>query len=273
MCDYPTGAFAKKYRMISQNSNAGKMDASIKGIPAQHLDMISYSVTEQMFTMKAPVSALLTESEKSMDILPPGPRAIGIYCAALCRSISDSLLNGGKSPCEAAVGDSLANARLSLSFALATVFDRFKREQSKPPTDYDLKMTPGDYPDALIDVSFGKNGSLDAANAEQYRRLKKELSQGFDFAKPLLAVKPKWKSRMGRVFCPQKNDYERKIPCCFFRAERRRKNAREALRFRPGGSRRSAWRQAFKGSCGRFFHNAEAKLKKYKSGAKGTRTA
>lgn len=145
---------------------------------------------------KAPVSALLTESEKSMDILPPGSRAIGTYCAALCRSTSDSLRRGGKIPCEAAVGNSLANAIISLSFALATVPDRFGREQSRPPTYYDLKMTPGDYPDALIDVSFGKDGALDAANAEQYRRLKKELSQGFDFAKPLLAVNPEWKSRI-----------------------------------------------------------------------------
>lgn len=53
--DYPDSAFAKKHRMVSQNAGADKMDASIKGILAQHLDAICYSITEQMFTMKKQV--------------------------------------------------------------------------------------------------------------------------------------------------------------------------------------------------------------------------
>lgn len=53
--NYPHSSFAKKYRMIAQNSIVGKMDASIKGILAQHLDVIAYSATEQMFTMKKQV--------------------------------------------------------------------------------------------------------------------------------------------------------------------------------------------------------------------------
>lgn len=49
---YPKSAFAKKYKMIRQNSAAEKMDASIKGILAQHLDVICYSTTGFMFTME-----------------------------------------------------------------------------------------------------------------------------------------------------------------------------------------------------------------------------
>lgn len=52
---YPKSAFAKKSRMIRQNSIAEKMDASIKGILAQHLDVICYSTTEKMFTMEKQV--------------------------------------------------------------------------------------------------------------------------------------------------------------------------------------------------------------------------
>lgn len=52
---YSKSAFAKKYRMIRQNSIAEKMDASIKGVLAQHLDVICFSTTEFMFTMEKQV--------------------------------------------------------------------------------------------------------------------------------------------------------------------------------------------------------------------------
>lgn len=52
---YPKSAFAKKYSLIRQNAVAEKMDASIKGILAQHLDTICYSSTECMFKMEKQV--------------------------------------------------------------------------------------------------------------------------------------------------------------------------------------------------------------------------
>lgn len=134
---------------------------------------------------KAIISTLLTEREKYMNILPSGPRAIGTYCAVLRSDARESLRRANKSPYEAAFGNSIANTIISLSFLLATVPDRFKRESLIPPTCNDLKMTLGDYLEALIDLSFNKDGTLDSANAEQYRKLKKEFAESFDLSKPL----------------------------------------------------------------------------------------
>lgn len=49
---YPKSAIAKKFRIISQNEKAERMHASIIGILAQHLDVISYSSTERFFSME-----------------------------------------------------------------------------------------------------------------------------------------------------------------------------------------------------------------------------
>ena len=38
--------------MIRQNEKADRMDASIKGILAQHLDVVAYPGTRRMFRMK-----------------------------------------------------------------------------------------------------------------------------------------------------------------------------------------------------------------------------
>lgn len=77
----PDSSFAKKYQMIHQNTAADKMDASIKGILAQHLDAICCSTTEHMFTMKKQVdmtsflkrkTALflnISDSDRSQDTL------------------------------------------------------------------------------------------------------------------------------------------------------------------------------------------------------------
>lgn len=134
---------------------------------------------------KAIISTLMTEQEKSMGILLPGPRAIGTYCAALSFDAKESLRRENKNPYEAAYGNSIANTIFSLAFMLATVPDRFERENLKPLTCYDLKMTLGDYLDALIDISFNKDGTVDTAHVEQYRKLKKEFSESFDLSKPL----------------------------------------------------------------------------------------
>lgn len=81
-CDsYPNSAFARKMRMIQQNAKAEKMDASIKGILAQHLDVVTHSGVKRMFTMKQQVdmnsflrgkTALfltISDSDRSQDAL------------------------------------------------------------------------------------------------------------------------------------------------------------------------------------------------------------
>ena len=52
---HPDSAFARKIQMIRQNARAEKMDASIKGILAQHLDVVAYSGVKRMFCMREQV--------------------------------------------------------------------------------------------------------------------------------------------------------------------------------------------------------------------------
>ena len=52
---HPRSAFARKIGMISQNEKADRMDASIKGILAQHLDVVAYPGMRRMFRMKRQV--------------------------------------------------------------------------------------------------------------------------------------------------------------------------------------------------------------------------
>ena len=78
---HPNSAFARKMGMIQQNKNAEKMDSSIKGILAQHLDMVSYSGVRRMFRMERQVdlgaflkgrTALflsVSDSDRSQDAL------------------------------------------------------------------------------------------------------------------------------------------------------------------------------------------------------------
>ncbi|MCI9121108.1 MAG: type IV secretory system conjugative DNA transfer family protein [Oscillibacter sp.] len=78
---HPNSAFARKMRMIQQNNKAEKMDASIKGILAQHLDVLANSSTRRMFSMKkqADLGAFLrgktalflsvSDSDRSQDAL------------------------------------------------------------------------------------------------------------------------------------------------------------------------------------------------------------
>lgn len=77
----PNSAFSRKIRMIRQNTRAEKMDASIKGILAQHLDVVAYSGVKRMFRMEPQVdldaflhgkTALflsVSDSDRSQDIL------------------------------------------------------------------------------------------------------------------------------------------------------------------------------------------------------------
>lgn len=134
---------------------------------------------------KALISSLKTEQEKDMDIIPPGPGTIGSYCPGFSFEVRESLRREDKTPFESKYGNSIANTIFSLAFMLATVPDRFKNESTVPPAYYDLKMTLGDYLDALIDISFKKDGTLDTANVEKYRKLKQELSESFDLSMPL----------------------------------------------------------------------------------------
>ena len=78
---HPNSAFARKIGMIQQNKKADKMDASIKGILARHLDVVSHSGVKRMFRMEPQVdlSAFLrkktalflsvSDSDRSQDAL------------------------------------------------------------------------------------------------------------------------------------------------------------------------------------------------------------
>ena len=78
---HPNSAFARKIGMIRQNAAAERMDASIKGILAQHLDVVAWSGARHMFRMKQQVdlSAFLqgktalflsvSDSDRSQDFL------------------------------------------------------------------------------------------------------------------------------------------------------------------------------------------------------------
>ena len=78
---HPDSAFARKIGLIRQNAKAEKMDASIKGILAQHLDVVTYSGVKRMFCMEEQVdmgafirgkTALflsVSDSDRSQDAL------------------------------------------------------------------------------------------------------------------------------------------------------------------------------------------------------------
>ena len=78
---HPDSAFARKIGMIRQNTKAERMDASIKGILAQHLNVVTYSGVKRMFRMKeqVDVNAFLegktalflsvSDSDRSQDAL------------------------------------------------------------------------------------------------------------------------------------------------------------------------------------------------------------
>ena len=78
---HPHSAFTRKIDMIRQNKNADKMDASIKGILARHLDVVAYPGVKRMFRMERQVdlSAFLrgktalflsvSDSDRSQDAL------------------------------------------------------------------------------------------------------------------------------------------------------------------------------------------------------------
>ncbi len=78
---HPHSAFARKMGMILQNKKADKMDASIKGILARHLDVLANSGTRRMFRMERQVdlgaflkgkTALflsVSDSDRSQDAL------------------------------------------------------------------------------------------------------------------------------------------------------------------------------------------------------------
>ena len=78
---HPDSAFARKIGMIRQNAVAEKMDASIKGVLAQHLNVVTYSGVKRMFCMKQQVdmdaflkdkTALflsVSDSDRSQDAL------------------------------------------------------------------------------------------------------------------------------------------------------------------------------------------------------------
>ena len=78
---HPNSAFARKIGMIRQNRDAAKMDSSIKGILARHLDVLANSGTRRMFRMerqadlgtflrgKTALFLSVSDSDRSQDAL------------------------------------------------------------------------------------------------------------------------------------------------------------------------------------------------------------
>lgn len=78
---HPQSAFTWKIGMIRQNGKAEKMDASIKGVLAQHLDVVSYPGMRRMFRMerqtdlgaflkgKTALFLSVSDSDRSQDAL------------------------------------------------------------------------------------------------------------------------------------------------------------------------------------------------------------
>lgn len=124
------------------------------------------------------------EKETGMYNFPPDYRKYSEYCNSLKARAEENLSRADKSPYESKYGNPTADTVFALAFVLATIPNRFSAEE-KPPVYYSLRMTLGDYLDALIDLSANEDGTADTSRAEQYRRLKKELSEGFDLSKPL----------------------------------------------------------------------------------------
>lgn len=113
------------------------------------------------------------------------PQKYSDYCAGLKALVEEGLRREGKSPYETEFGNSVSDTVVSLAFLIGSIFGRFKDEKRVPHIFYDLKMTLGDYLDALIDISVREDGTADAKRAEKYRGLKEELSQCCDLSKPL----------------------------------------------------------------------------------------
>lgn len=80
---HPNSAFARKIQMIRQNARAEKMDASIKGILAQHLDVVAYSGVKRMFR---------TERQVDLDAFLHGKTALFLSVSDSDRS-QDTLIN------------------------------------------------------------------------------------------------------------------------------------------------------------------------------------
>lgn len=80
---HPNSAFARKIQMIRQNARAEKMDASIKGILAQHLDVVAYSGVKRMFRM---------EPQVDLDAFLHGKTALFLSVSDSDRS-QDTLIN------------------------------------------------------------------------------------------------------------------------------------------------------------------------------------
>lgn len=115
----------------------------------------------------------------------PDGAAYGGRCAEIKAEAEENLSREDKSPYKSKYGNAVSDKIILLADALAALPDRFKDEKAKPPAYYDLKMTLGDYLDALIDLSFREDGSADNARAERYRRLKSELSESYELSRPL----------------------------------------------------------------------------------------
>lgn len=115
----------------------------------------------------------------------PDRAAYGSRCAEIQAEAEKNLSREDKSPYKSKYGNAVSDKIILLADALAAFPREFMNKKAKPPAYYDLKMTLGDYLDALIDLSFTEDGALDNARAERYRRLKSELGESYELSRPL----------------------------------------------------------------------------------------
>lgn len=127
---------------------------------------------------------LLTEKENALCDFPYDTEKYADFCRSLKEKAEKHLSCKGKGPYETELGNSISDTVFSLALTLATIPGRFKDKKTKPRIFYDTRMTLGDYLDALIDLTVGEDGSVNAARAERYRRLKEEFSGSPLISKP-----------------------------------------------------------------------------------------
>ena len=106
-------------------------------------------------------------------------------CSDLRFAVSKELSRTDKSPYESRFGNGCSDHIYITALSLASLPARLEKYcDFMPQIYYNLRMTLGNYLDALIDIS-GKNGKPDTDRANQYRKLKKEFSEIIDLTTPL----------------------------------------------------------------------------------------
>ena len=110
------------------------------------------------------------------------------HCSVLKSKISKELRRTDKSPYESRFGNTCSDYIYIAALSLASLPARFENEyyDYRPQIYYNLRMTLGNYLDALIDISFdSEKEKPNTRRANRYRKLKKEFSKLIDLSTPL----------------------------------------------------------------------------------------